>query len=95
VFAWEAVRPLRRQRLCVSSVLLAGLTGLIMALVVVTGICERIWPIAPVIITVYVCIGTLQHANIRWGFGPAGRVLVSPAYHRFHHASDDPFQGPG
>jgi len=46
-------------------------------------------PIAPVIITVYVCIGTLQHANIRWGFGPVGRVLVSPAYHRFHHASDD------
>ena len=29
-------------------------------------------PIAPVIITVYVCVGTLQHANIRWGFGPAG-----------------------
>ena len=46
-------------------------------------------PIAPVIITVYVCIGTLQHANIRWDFGPAGRVLVSPAYHRFHHARDD------
>jgi hypothetical protein len=74
VFAWEAVRPLRRQRLCVSSFLLAGLTGLIMwvavdallrqgrlgtvlaagraelaapllvALVVATGICERIWP---------------------------------------------------
>jgi len=46
-------------------------------------------PIAPVIITVYVCVGTLQHANIRWGFGPIGRVLVSPAYHRFHHACDD------
>jgi sterol desaturase/sphingolipid hydroxylase (fatty acid hydroxylase superfamily) len=46
-------------------------------------------PIAPVIITVYVCIGTLQHANIRWDFGLAGRVLVSPAYHRFHHARDD------
>jgi sterol desaturase/sphingolipid hydroxylase (fatty acid hydroxylase superfamily) len=26
-------------------------------------------PIAPVIITVYVCIGTLQHANIRWVSG--------------------------
>jgi sterol desaturase/sphingolipid hydroxylase (fatty acid hydroxylase superfamily) len=44
--------------------------------------------IAPVIITVYVCIGTLQHANLRWTFGPAGRVLVSPAYHRLHHATD-------
>jgi sterol desaturase/sphingolipid hydroxylase (fatty acid hydroxylase superfamily) len=247
VFAWEAVRPLRRQRLCVSSFLLAGLTGLIMwvavdallsqgrlgtvlaagraelaapllvALVVATGICERIWPaerrpvlarghvqdacylalhcavviplmtllsvgaaslisgharwlelratahwpawliipltvvamdaanwlahfadhkleplwrfhalhhsqeelsvltsfrahplmhatgfilatipvvaliparaIAPVLITIYVCIGTLQHANLRWTFGPVGRVIVSPAYHRLHHAT--------
>ena len=45
-------------------------------------------PIAPVLITIYVCIGTLQHANLRWTFGPAGRVLVSPAYHRLHHAAD-------
>jgi sterol desaturase/sphingolipid hydroxylase (fatty acid hydroxylase superfamily) len=45
-------------------------------------------PIAPVLITIYVCIGTLQHANLRWTFGPAGRVLVSPAYHRLHHAPD-------
>jgi sterol desaturase/sphingolipid hydroxylase (fatty acid hydroxylase superfamily) len=42
-------------------------------------------PIAPVLITVYVCVGTLQHANLCWNFGPLGRVLVSPAYHRLHH----------
>ena len=42
-------------------------------------------PIAPVLITIYVCIGTLQHANLRWTFGPLGRVIVSPAYHRRHH----------
>jgi len=45
-------------------------------------------PIAPVLITTYVCIGTLQHANLRWTFGPLGRVIVSPAYHRLHHAPD-------
>jgi sterol desaturase/sphingolipid hydroxylase (fatty acid hydroxylase superfamily) len=45
-------------------------------------------PIAPVLITIYVCIGTLQHANLRWTFGPLGRVIVSPAYHRLHHAAD-------
>jgi sterol desaturase/sphingolipid hydroxylase (fatty acid hydroxylase superfamily) len=45
-------------------------------------------PIAPVLITIYVCIGTLQHANLRWTFGPLGRLLVSPAYHRLHHAPD-------
>jgi Fatty acid hydroxylase superfamily len=41
-----------------------------------------------VLITIYVCIGTLQHANLRWTFGPVGRVLVNPAYHRLHHAPD-------
>jgi sterol desaturase/sphingolipid hydroxylase (fatty acid hydroxylase superfamily) len=45
-------------------------------------------PIAPVLITIYVCVGTLQHANLRWTFGPLGRVIVSPAYHRLHHARD-------
>jgi sterol desaturase/sphingolipid hydroxylase (fatty acid hydroxylase superfamily) len=45
-------------------------------------------PIAPVLITIYVCIGTLQHANLRWTFGPLGRVIVSPAYHRLHHDPD-------
>jgi sterol desaturase/sphingolipid hydroxylase (fatty acid hydroxylase superfamily) len=30
---------------------------------------------------------TIPHANLRWGFGPLGRILVSPAYHRLHHAS--------
>lgn len=46
-------------------------------------------PVAPVLITVYVCVGTLQHANLRWTFGPVGKVIVSPAYHRLHHAPDD------
>ena len=46
-------------------------------------------PIAPVLITIYVCVGTLQHANLRWTFGPLGRVIVSPAYHRLHHARDN------
>jgi sterol desaturase/sphingolipid hydroxylase (fatty acid hydroxylase superfamily) len=46
-------------------------------------------PIAPVLITIYVCIGTLQHANLRWTFGPLGRMIVSPAYHRLHHDRED------
>jgi sterol desaturase/sphingolipid hydroxylase (fatty acid hydroxylase superfamily) len=45
--------------------------------------------IAPVLITIYVCIGTLQHANLRWTFGPLGRVIVSPSYHRLHHAREN------
>ena len=63
-------------------------TGFLLATIPVVALMPA-RPVAPVLITVYVCIGTLQHANLRWTFGPFGRVLVSPAYHRFHHACDD------
>ena len=29
---------------------------------------------------------SLQHANIAWTLGPLGRVIVSPIFHRRHHA---------
>lgn len=41
----------------------------------------------------YGCLVTLPHANLRWTLGPLGRVLVSPAYHRLHHASTSPMEG--
>jgi ornithine lipid hydroxylase len=44
--------------------------------------------IAPFLITLYVCLGTLPHTNVPWSFGPLGKVFVSPAYHRLHHAID-------
>jgi sterol desaturase/sphingolipid hydroxylase (fatty acid hydroxylase superfamily) len=62
-------------------------TGFLLATVPVVALMPT-RPIAPVLITIYVCIGTLQHANLRWTFGPVGRVIVSPAYHRLHHAPD-------
>jgi len=45
-------------------------------------------PLAPVLITVYVCLGTLPHTNVNWSYGPVGWVLVSPAYHRLHHSAE-------
>jgi sterol desaturase/sphingolipid hydroxylase (fatty acid hydroxylase superfamily) len=62
-------------------------TGFILAAIPVVALMPT-RPIAPVVITIYVCVGTLQHANLRWTFGPLGRVVVSPAYHRLHHATD-------
>ena len=38
-----------------------------------------------VIFTIYACLGALPHANVPWTYGPVGRVLTSPAYHRIHH----------
>ncbi len=62
-------------------------TGFLLAAVPVVALMPT-RAIAPVVITIYVCIGTLQHANLRWTFGPVGRIVVSPAYHRLHHAPD-------
>jgi sterol desaturase/sphingolipid hydroxylase (fatty acid hydroxylase superfamily) len=30
----------------------------------------------------------LLHANVRWGFGPLRWAIASPAWHRWHHASE-------
>ena len=40
-----------------------------------------------VVLTIYACLGALPHANVRWTYGQVGRVLISPAYHRIHHAA--------
>jgi len=29
------------------------------------------------------------HANVSWGFGPLGRLVASPKFHRWHHTSED------
>jgi sterol desaturase/sphingolipid hydroxylase (fatty acid hydroxylase superfamily) len=44
-------------------------------------------------ITVLVVYGSMvafAHSNTRLGFGPLGRVFVSPNYHRIHHRVDGP-----
>jgi hypothetical protein len=104
VQAQAAPRPGWWRRLSPASFVLAGLTALILwaAVAALPGqgrlgtvlgagraaVLMPARPITPVLITIYVCVGTLQHANLRWTFGPLGRVLVSPAYHRLHHAPD-------
>jgi sterol desaturase/sphingolipid hydroxylase (fatty acid hydroxylase superfamily) len=40
-----------------------------------------------VVLTAYACLGALPHANVRWTYGRVGLVLISPAYHRIHHAA--------
>jgi sterol desaturase/sphingolipid hydroxylase (fatty acid hydroxylase superfamily) len=40
-----------------------------------------------VVLTAYACLGALPHANVRWTYGWAGRIFISPAYHRIHHSA--------
>jgi sterol desaturase/sphingolipid hydroxylase (fatty acid hydroxylase superfamily) len=40
-------------------------------------------------------IESVQHANLRWRFGALGeRLLVSPSFHRLHHAIGHGHEGP-
>lgn len=32
--------------------------------------------------------GILIHANLRWDYGPLRRIVVSPAFHRWHHTGE-------
>ena len=68
---------------------LAHTTGFILATVPVVAMTAD-HPMAPMLITAYLCLGTVPHANVHWSFGPLGRIIVSPAYHRLHHAMDGP-----
>jgi sterol desaturase/sphingolipid hydroxylase (fatty acid hydroxylase superfamily) len=38
------------------------------------------------VVAVAQLVESLSHANVRLDFGPFGRVLVSPRFHRLHHA---------
>lgn len=40
-----------------------------------------------VALIVYGSLVAVSHSNVKWSYGPLGRVLVSPAFHRLHHSS--------
>jgi sterol desaturase/sphingolipid hydroxylase (fatty acid hydroxylase superfamily) len=42
------------------------------------------------LLTIYAAIVAFAHSNTNLGFGPLGRVFVSPNYHRIHHKFDGP-----
>ena len=42
------------------------------------------------LLVVYGAIVAFAHSNTNLGFGPLGRVFVSPNYHRIHHLVDGP-----
>jgi sterol desaturase/sphingolipid hydroxylase (fatty acid hydroxylase superfamily) len=42
------------------------------------------------VLVVYGAIVAFAHSNTRLGFGPLGRVFVSPNFHRIHHKLDGP-----
>jgi sterol desaturase/sphingolipid hydroxylase (fatty acid hydroxylase superfamily) len=45
-------------------------------------------PIA--LLVAYAAFVAFEHSNTNLGFGPLGRIFVSPNYHRIHHKLDGP-----
>jgi sterol desaturase/sphingolipid hydroxylase (fatty acid hydroxylase superfamily) len=41
------------------------------------------------VLVAYACLGAVPHANVPWTYGPLGRIVISPAYHRAHHRSSE------
>lgn len=51
-------------------------------------------PVAVVsVIPVLTVMAIVVHANLDWDWGPLRTVLVSPRFHRWHHADDDAARG--
>ena len=42
------------------------------------------------LLVAYAAFVAFEHSNTNLGFGPLGRILVSPNYHRIHHKLDGP-----
>jgi sterol desaturase/sphingolipid hydroxylase (fatty acid hydroxylase superfamily) len=42
------------------------------------------------LLIIYAAILAFAHSNTNLGFGPLGRIFVSPNYHRIHHKLDGP-----
>jgi len=42
------------------------------------------------LLVVYASVVAFAHSNTNLGFGPLGRIFVSPNYHRIHHKLDGP-----
>jgi sterol desaturase/sphingolipid hydroxylase (fatty acid hydroxylase superfamily) len=46
-------------------------------------------PLLWVTVPVTVLLESLAHCDLPWSFGPLGRLLVSPAFHRVHHSAEE------
>lgn len=54
-------------------------------LLLVFGVPVGFW--TPVVLAIQFA-ETLQHADLRWHYGPFRRLLVSPVFHSVHHSTD-------
>lgn len=70
-------------RFHVGDVFVRGLAQFVPGLLL--GLPARVW--LPVV-WIQVALDCLAHSGLGWGYGPLGRILVSPGFHRVHHSAE-------
>jgi sterol desaturase/sphingolipid hydroxylase (fatty acid hydroxylase superfamily) len=70
-------------RFHVGDVFLRGLAQFVPGLVL--GVPLRVWLPS---VWIQVALDCLAHSGLGWSYGPLGRVLVSPRFHRLHHSAE-------
>ena len=41
------------------------------------------------LVPLFAFLGLYDHANVRWDYGPLRGIIVSPAFHRWHHTGEE------
>ena len=70
-------------RFHVGDVFVRGLAQFVPGLLL--GVPAHVWLPA---VWIQVALDCLAHSGLGWGYGPLGRVLVSPGFHRVHHSAE-------
>lgn len=79
-FSLNRMHPVNRLTTVTIDLTLLGLAGFPLWAVALNGLVRTSW-------------GYFIHADVRWTLGPAGKLLISPSAHRWHHARDEATAG--
>lgn len=79
-FSLNRMHPVNRLTTVTIDLTLLGLAGFPLWAVALNGVVRTSW-------------GYLIHADLRWTFGSAGGLFISPSAHRWHHVRDEVMAG--
>lgn len=79
----QELTPLANYRFHFVDVTVKGLLQFPAALLL--GVPAGVWV---AVVWAQVALDGLAHSGLAWGYGPLGRVLISPGFHRVHHSAE-------
>lgn len=79
-FSLNRMHPVNRLTTVTIDLTLLGLAGFPFWALALNAVVRTSW-------------GYVIHADLRWTFGPAGQLFISPSAHRWHHVRDEAMAG--